>query len=308
MNLSQRTDSALRMLQPATGRAKPRVALVLGSGGVRSAAAIGVMEVLDDAGVALDLVVGCSSGALFGALVASRTPAEAAIARAVRLWSPDLTRRHKWKSYAQLLLPRLAGFDADFSLRHSSAIVARVSEAFGDSLLEDLPIPLRVVATSADTGRRAVMHRGPLADALCASMAVPFIFPPVVIGGQRLVDGVICDPLPVSVAYDADIVLTLGFEGRMPSRVDRPSKLFGQVSTALINNLMQARLDTCRALGKVVMPIELQLSRPVGLWETAALPGMREAGRAAMGRVLQPLERALREVAPPPVFSRQVLA
>ncbi|MEJ1935522.1 patatin-like phospholipase family protein, partial [Nostoc sp. NIES-2111] len=279
--------------EPPEAPRRPRIALVLGSGGVRSAAAIGVAEVLEGAGLTPDLVVGCSSGALFGALVASRTPADVAMERAVRLWSPDLTRRRNWIAYAQLLMPRLAGFNADFSMRHSGLIAARVAEAFGDVQLEGLPVPLRVVATSSDTGARAVLSRGPLVEALCASMAVPFIFPPVRIGSQRLVDGVICDPLPVSVAYDADIILTLGFEGRMPTRVDRPAKLFGQVSTALLNNLMEARLETSRALGKVIVPVELQLTQRVGLWETAALPAMREAGRSAMNRAMRSLRGAL---------------
>lgn len=275
---------------------RPRIALVLGSGGVRSAAAIGVAEVLERAALTPDLVVGCSSGALFGALVAARTPADDALAKAVRLWSPDLTRRRRWRAYLQLLLPRLAGFSPEFSLRRGDAIAARVAEAFGAARLEELAIPLRVVATRSETGQRAVLSRGSLVDAIRASMAVPFVFPPVSIDGQRLVDGVISDPLPVAIAHDADVVLALGFEGRMPARVNRPAKLVGQVSTALINNLMQARLDLARAQGKVVVPIELALPQRVGLWDTAALPAMRAAGATAMERVLPHLACALREI------------
>lgn len=295
MNLSQNSHLHIRLFETPTAPRRPRLALVLGSGGVRSAAAIGVAEVLRGEGLEPDLVVGCSSGALFGALVASRTPADSALTRAVRLWSSDLTRRRNWRAYAQLLLPKLAGFNADFSLRNSGPIAVRVAEAFGNMQVEDLPVPLRVVATSAATGHRVVLQRGPLVDALCASMAVPFIFPPVHIAGERLVDGVISDPLPVSVAHDADIIVTLGFEGRMPKRVDRPAKLVGQVSTALLNNLMEARLAACRAQGKVIVPVELQMTQRVGLWETAALPAMRDAGQAAMQMALLPLRRALRE-------------
>lgn len=297
MNLSQLQQTPVRLFEPTIDVRRPRIALVLGSGGVRSAAAIGVAEVLEDAGFSPDLVVGCSSGALFGALVAGRMDPDVAIKNAVRLWSSDLTRRRNWKAYLQLLLPGLAGFDGDFSLRSGSAIAARVVEGFGAQRIENLPVPLRIVTTDANTGQRVVLRHGPLAEALCASMAVPVIFPPVQINGQRLVDGVISDPLPVSVALDADIVLTLGFKGRMPTRVNRPSKLFGQVSTALLNNLMQARLDTCRAMGMVVVPLDLQLKQRVGLWDTAALPAMREAGRAAMTGGLPMLRQACRDFA-----------
>ena len=293
MNLSVEGNNQLQLLKPAAPLQRPRIGLVLGSGGVRSAAAIGVTEVLEEAGLAPDLVVGCSSGALFGALVASRTPAVQAMEKAVALWSQDLTRRHRWTSYLQLMFPRLAGFSPDFSLRRSDAIRERVSQAFGDTMLESLPIPMRVVATSADTGRQAVLQHGPLTDALCASMALPFIFPPVVVRGRRLVDGVICDPLPVSAAYDAHVIVALGFEGRLPSNVDRPSKLIGQVSTSLINNLMSARVELARAQGKLVLPLELEMTGHVGLWDTRALPSMRDAGRAAMTQALPRLRGLL---------------
>lgn len=293
MNLSVEGNGHLQLLKPAAPSLHPRLGLVLGSGGVRSAAAIGITEVLQDAGLEPDLVVGCSSGALFGALVASRTPAVEAMEKAVALWSQDLTRRHRWSSYLQLLFPRLAGFSPDFSLRSSQAIRERVWQAFGDANLEGLPIPMRVVATSADTGRQAVLQHGSVTEALCASMALPFIFPPVVVRGRRLIDGVICDPLPVSAAYDAHVVVALGFEGRLPSHVNRPSKLIGQVSTSLINNLMSARVELARAQGKLVLPLELELPGHVGLWDTRALPAMRDAGRKAMAQALPQLRGLL---------------
>jgi NTE family protein len=272
---------------------RPRIALVLGSGGVRSAAALGVVEALGAEGLYPDIVVGCSSGALFGALVASRIPTPDALEQAVGLWSQDLTQRQRWLSYLQLLAPGLFGFDEDFGLRDSALIRQRITTAFGQAQIDRLPVALRVVTTDVCTGQRVVLRHGNLVDALCASMALPVVFPPVLVEGRRLMDGVICDPLPVSVAHDADIVIALGFEGRMPSVVHRPGKLVGRVSTALINNLMQARMDTFRALGGVVLPLQLELTRRVGLWETAAMPAMRDAGGAAMVAAMPALRRAL---------------
>jgi NTE family protein len=279
-------------IDPITGE-RPRIALVLGSGGVRSAAALGVVEALSAEGLYPDIVVGCSSGALFGALVASRIPTQDALAQAVSLWSQDLTQRQRWRSYLQLLAPGLFGFNDDFGLRDSALIRQRISAAFGQAQIDRLPVAFRVVTTDACTGQRVVLRHGSVVDALCASMALPLVFPPVLVEGRRLMDGVICDPLPVSVAHDADIVIALGFEGRMPSAVRRPGKLVGRVSTALINNLMQARMDTFRALGGVVLPLQLELTRRVGLWETAAMPAIRDAGCAAMVEALPALRRAL---------------
>jgi NTE family protein len=276
----------------------PRIALVLGSGGVRSAAAIGIAEVLNSAALIPELVVGCSSGALFGALVAMQMPPEQALKLAVGLWSQDLTTQRRWRAYFELLMPRLAGFDAGFGLRDSTLIATRITQAFGVRRIEGLPTRLRVVATDASSGQRVVLDSGSLVDALRASMAVPFIFPAVEVGGRRLIDGVISDPLPASAASEADVVITLGFEGAMPRSVDRPSRLIGQVSTALMNNLMQARLDAARALGQVLIPIHLPLDRRVGLWETAAMPHIYRLGRQAALDALPAIRDALLGTAP----------
>lgn len=260
---------------------RPRLALVLGSGGVRSVAALGIVDVLRRHGIAPDLVVGCSSGALFGALVASAIAPDTGLAMSRKLWSQELTQQHRWRAWAQMLMPRWTGFDADFALRDGTLIGQRIAQAFGDARIESLPIPLRIAATDAASGAPVLLTNGPLAPALRASMAVPVLFSPVRIDGRRLVDGVMSDPLPVAGAADAQVVITLGFAGRLPRKIDRPSRMLARYSTALLNNLMQARLEAATARGQRLLPIELQLERHVGLWQTDALPDLYDAGRRA---------------------------
>jgi len=126
-----------------------------------------------------------------------------------------------------------------------------------------------------------------------ASMALPFIFPSVQVDGRRLSDGVISDPLPVSVARDADVTLTLGFRGAMPRRIDRPTRLVGQVTTAMINNLQQARVDAARAAGQRILQIEVDIDRRIGLWDTAAMPRIFEIGQRAASDQLPAIRRLL---------------
>jgi NTE family protein len=279
--------------------AQPRIALVLGSGGVRSIAALGIAEVLAGQGIRPDVIVGCSSGALIGATLALGVSSHEALHTATSLWSAELTQQHRWRSYAQLLAPRWFGFDAGFALRDDRRIEQRIRSAFGTWRLEALPTPLRVVATEARSGERVVLRDGELTTALRASIALPLIFPSVEVSGRRLVDGVVSDPLPVAVASDAAVVLTLGFKGVMPRRVDRASRLVAQASTALINNLQQARIDAARSAGQRVFEIELGLDRHVGLWETRAMPYLFEAGRRAARAQLGQITALLREVLPP---------
>ena len=277
--------------------ARPRFAIVLGSGGVRSIAALGMVEVLAREGLMPDLVVGCSAGAMFGALIAAGHKAQEAVRIATTLWSADVTRKRRWRAIPQMLMPRMGRFDADFALRDDGPVLQRLERAFGDLRLQDLGIALRVTATDAGTGERVVLREGPLVEALRASIALPFMFAPVQIGGRRLIDGFVADPLPVSAAADARAVLALGFESPMPRRVDGPTRLLAQVTSAMTNNLMQARLAAAEAGGTRLLSLMPRLERRVGLFDTEAMPYLVDAGRRATEAAL-PSIHALLQRAP----------
>ena len=270
-----------------------RFAIVLGSGGVRSIAALGMVEVLAREGLRPDLVVGCSAGALFGALIAAGHGAEEAVRIATTLWSADVTRRRRWLAIPQMLWPRLGRFDADFALRDDRLVMRRLEQAFGGLQIESLNVALRVTATDAATGERVVLRSGSLVQALRASIALPFMFKPVHVDGRRLIDGFVTDPLPVSAAADAHTVLALGFESPMPHRVDGPSRMLAQVTSALTNNLMQARLAEASGAGTRLLSLVPRLERRVGLFDTAAMPYLVDAGRRATEAALPAIHALL---------------
>ena len=274
----------------------PRFAIVLGSGGVRSIAALGMVEVLNREGLAPDLIVGCSAGAMFGALIAAGHSADEAVRVATSLWSADVTRKRRWLAVPQMLWPRLTRFDADFALRDDSPVMQRLEQAFGDVHIEDLRTTLRVTATDAASGERVVLRQGNLVQALRASIALPFMFAPVHINGRRLVDGFVSDPLPVSAATDAQAVLALGFESPMPRRIDGPTRLLAQVTSALTNNLMQARLAHAGEGGMRLLSIVPRLERRVGLFDTQAMPYLVDAGRRATQAHLPAIRALLHRV------------
>ncbi len=273
---------------------RPRFAIVLGSGGVRSMAALGMVEVLVREGLRPDLVVGCSAGALFGALIAAGHDAQEAVRIATTLWSAEVTRPRRWRAIPQMLWPRLGRFDADFALRDDRLVMQRLEQAFGDARIEGLGLALRVTATDAATGERVVLRSGSLVQALRASIALPFMFAPVHIDGRRLIDGFVADPLPVGAAADAQAVLALGFESPMPRRIDGPSRMLAQVTSALTNNLMQARLAEAAAGGTRLLSLVPRLERRVGLFDTAAMPYLVEAGRRATEAALPAIHELLR--------------
>ncbi|MCE4557073.1 patatin-like phospholipase family protein [Roseateles cellulosilyticus] len=260
-------------------RASRSLALVIGSGGVRAASALGVAEVLHGEGLAPSCIVGCSAGALFGALLATGRPVHEAVHTATALWTQELTRRRRWRAPAQMMMPRLLGFDASFALRDDAPVLERLHAAFGTLRFEDLPVPLRVTATCAESGGTIVLDQGRLVDALRASIALPFMFAPQQLAGRRLVDGVVSDPLPVSAAIDAGAILAVGAPAPLPRRIDGPSRMLSQLVSTMSNNLLNARLCAARASGPPLMVLSPEPSRRVGLFDTAALPELVETGR-----------------------------
>jgi NTE family protein len=286
--------SSILSSAPRPRSSRPCLALVVGSGGIRSASAVGVMEVLLDAGMRPDLIVGCSSGAVFGAALALGQPTATTMELAKSLWSPELTEQRRWLAYLQVIAPRLAGFGENFSLRSERLIVQRLQTLFRDLRLDELQTELRVAATDAVTGAPVVVRAGSVARAVQASMAVPFLWPSVEIEGHQLVDGVVSDPLPLSAASDAAVLIALGFRGDMPRKVNRISRLVAQVSTALINNLHDARLSAAHARGQRIVEIQPSWPSRVGLWDPAALDIAFEAGRTAARLALPEIGHALR--------------
>lgn len=265
---------------------RPKIAVVLGSGGVRSIAALGMVEVLAREGVAPDLIVGCSAGALFGALISLGHASSEAVEIATSLWTAKVTKQRRWRAIPKMVWPRLGRFDADFAMRDDRLILARLRTAFGDTRMENLRLPLRVTATDAATGDAIVIRQGVLVDALRASIAMPFMFAPQLIEGRRVIDGFVSDPLPVSAASDACAVIALGFDAPMPFSVNGPSRLLAQVTSSMTNNLMHARLAAAQAGGMCLVRVTPQLQRRVGLFDTEAMPYLVEEGRRATEAML----------------------
>ena len=215
-----------------------RIGLALGSGSARGLAHIGVIRALQEAGVAVDLVAGTSIGAVIGAIYAAGQIERAA--------SDFLA--FDWKSIAALLdpvFPRAGLIDggrvADFLRGY-----------IGGRTFEELPLPLRVVASDLQTGNEVVFASGDLVDAVRASIAVPGVLTPKRIGGQILVDGGLVNPVPVGTAraMGAEFVIAVDLncdivEGRLSRQ--RPGLPTGASARARLLEALRARHSTLLA-------------------------------------------------------------
>lgn len=276
--------------------APPRLALVFGSGGIKSVAALGVVQVLEEAGIEADLIVGCSAGAVFGALAAAGHSAAECLRLAQTLWSREITSQRRKSALLDIALApwvrsRGDSFGESFSLRDDRLILERMQHAFGHQRLQDLPVPMRVNAADAHTGQQVLIDKGSVCDALRASVALPFLFAPHRVAGRLLVDGSVCDPLPIGAAAHAQVVLALGFEVPSPRRVSGAVRLATRVTASLTNNLMHAQLAAHAGPSRIVLLPELE--RRVGLFDTQAMPYLVELGRQATWQALPQLCKLL---------------
>ncbi len=214
---------------PALAAARPRIGLVLSGGGALGIAHVGVLEVLEEMHVPVDVVAGTSMGAVVGGLYAAGySPAELEAIVGSLDWRELLRDRPERRRIPfrrkmddlTYLSPIELGFSGG-KLRMPSGVIAghrlgvtlRVLglRATGVEDFDELPLPFRAVATDLSTGEMVVLSHGDLATALRASMAVPGVFSPVEAGGRLLADGGIVRNLPVDAAraMGADIVIAV---------------------------------------------------------------------------------------------------
>lgn len=168
----------------AVGHAKPAIALALGTGGARGLAHVGAIEAITAAGYRIVAVSGSSMGALIGGIYA------AGKLDVYRDWVCALQKMDVLK----LVDWTLSGG----GLIKGDRIINILRDLIGRMDIEELPIPFTAVATDLDREREVWLTRGPLFDAIRASIAIPTIFRPHPLYGHRLVDGGLTNPLPVT--------------------------------------------------------------------------------------------------------------
>ena len=174
-------------------------AFVLGGGGQLGAGEVGMLRALLERGLAPDLVVGTSVGAINGAAVASE-PSLAMVERLRETWS-DIERSDVFAG-SLLRPPGDARAHAARTCTATTALRAALTEALPIALIEDLPVRFQCVAASIESAAEHWFTSGSLVDAVLASAAVPGILPPVEIGGEHFIDGGIVNSIPVNRAVE----------------------------------------------------------------------------------------------------------
>jgi NTE family protein len=191
---------------PAVHEDSIAVSLVLGSGGARGLAHIGVIQWLTENGYDIRSISGSSMGALVGGIYATSK------LEVYAEWVLALERMH----VLRLLDPTIGSP----GLFKGERIIGVLRELVGDCRIEELPIAFTAVATDLDSGDEVWLREGNLFDAIRASMATPMVFTPFMHGGRLLVDGAVVNPVPIAPTLDdaTDLTIVVDLSGPPETR------------------------------------------------------------------------------------------
>ena len=253
---------------------RPRLGLALGGGAARGFAHVGVLQVLEEAGIRPDLVVGTSAGSFVAAMYASgKTPAQ--LQRMAETMDEAV--------FTDWTVPLLGR-----GMMRGDALARYVNGQVSTRQIEDFKLPLGIVATDLQSGQGVLFQRGDVGTAVRASSAVPSVFEPVRIQGREYVDGGLVSPVPVRYARQMGAELVLAVDISSAPEYGRTGDMF------------QILMQTFTIMGKSINTFELReaevVVRPalgqVGSADFSARRRSIEAGRAAMQQAL-PRLRAL---------------
>ncbi len=276
---AQPTSNAVTMPSaPAASvpHGRPRIGLVLSGGGARGIAHVGVLKVLEQARVPIDVIAGTSMGAIIGGLYASGMTAaelerEMLAVRwdevfASRVERQQLSQRRKEEDFEISPVLELGLRDGELraplgavSSRGLESLLRRYTLSVGTlTHFDALPIPYRAVATDMETGLPVVLSDGDLALAMRSSMSVPGLFAPTEVGGRTLGDGGLVDNVPIDVAraMGADVLIVVNIGTPLAGRESLGSVtgLTTQMINILTEQNVQRSLATLRPGDLLITP------------------------------------------------------
>ncbi len=275
---------------------KKKIALVIGAGSVKCAAALGMWKVLEKEDIHFDMLVGCSGGSIYASAMAVGFSLQECIDNTKKLWNKSVTEQRNWRALASVILPGVFKFDNQFSLMSDAPMLKGFKAVFGEKTFADAKTPLYIMTTDFETGEPIVQHEGKIVDALRASVAIPYIWSAWRHNGHLLIDGAVSNPLPVDVAIreGADVILALGFQSPLPSKVKSISRYVFYINSLMTNSLLNSNFAFHNAAHHAeIVPIFPEFERPIRLFDTHEIPYVIEQGEKAMRAQLDYVNRLL---------------
>lgn len=259
--------------------------MVLSSGGLKPISSLALFEFLDEEKIDVDLMVGCSGGGVLAAFRGTGYDNRQIVALVREFLSQKVFSQVDYQTLLNIGRLPYGKFNVSQGLFKKGLFLQTSQKLFGAHQLEDLKTKTLLQTTDIQTGAGVIQERGPLAEAVYASLAMYPLLPPIQIGGRWLVDGAFSAPLPVleAVKRNMDVIIVLLFHEELvpePRKfADGLSNIIRAASLSLIKSQLALAIDLHH---HEIIVINVPFINPVSLSDVNLIPGLLELGQRAV--------------------------
>lgn len=244
-----------------------KIGLALSGGGARGYAHIGVLQALEEFSIKPDIIAGVSAGSIVGSFYCSGLSTQDML---------DCFSSEKFTNFAEITIPRVSLFQAE-------GLHKFLIEVLGDTQIEDMKIPCRVIATDIDNCISKVFDKGKAADIIWASSSIPIVFPPVELNGINYVDGGVLRNFPVQpIRKLCDYVIGVNVN---PLKMEPTYKknILGIAARSYFLMFRSNQVEDCKLCDMLIQPKEVA---EFSLFDTKNMKKIVDAGYQATIAIL----------------------
>jgi len=266
-------------------KSRPKIGVVVGSGGIKAMASIGLFEFLEEAKIDVDLLIGCSGGSIFAGWWAAGRSASFMKNNVKDFWTRKLFAKVDYKTLLSIAGLPFGRFDISNGLIKEDVIHKTYQKMYGDKKLEDLRPRTLMQATDILSGEPLMLSSGLVWESVYASSALFPLMPPINLNGRWLMDGIYSSPLPILEAVNRgiDVIIAMSYieqtEEKSKGFVPYFMRSIGHSHQWLQRN--QATLSVDLHHHEIIF-IEVMFDKFIGLRSVHRIPEIMEAGEKAV--------------------------
>ncbi len=264
---------------------KPKIGIVVGSGGIKSLAACSLIEFLVEQGIEPALIIGCSAGTIVPACWATGRDVASLRDSMLRLWTRDLFAKTDYRTLLSIAGLPFGRFGLGNGIVKGERIHARYRELWGETRIEDMSPRMFFQTTDALTGEPVMLKKGLVWEAVYASGALFPMLPAIEIDGRHLIDGVYSSPLPIMEAIQEgmDVIIAMSFE-EITSNPSRGFIPYFMRTTDYIQRWLRRHQNALSVdiHHHEIVFVNVSFDRYIGLRATRRIPQILAAGDKAV--------------------------
>ena len=274
-------------LKPESGGTEPKIAVVIGSGGIKPACAIALFELLESLDIDIDLLIGCSGGAIVSAMRGFGYNSAEITDLFTKYLTKSLFSHIDYRTLLGIAKMPFGRFDKTRGILKPQRLIDVLKIIFKNSKFDSLKIPTLVQVTNVDNGEGVLIDSGDIAEAVYSSAAQFPFFPPLNIGGKWFVDGAFSSPLPVLEAvnrgYDVIIAIAIEQQVKMESKsfIEYFHQFISRSYTSTQKKQMALAIDMHH---HEIVVINMHFDELIHMWDVDKLPVIIQTGKKIIER------------------------